>query len=447
MEVTMEKYLKVDFRHAESFLDEKALTHIQKEVNQARNLLDNGTGAGNDYLGWLDLPKTFDKDELNRILKAAKQIRSQSKVLIVIGIGGSYLGAKAAVEFMKPYFQKRKGFEVIFAGQNLSATYIQELLDYVENKDFSINVISKSGTTTEPAISFRLFKKLLEKKYSTEEAKHRIYVTTDKEKGALRNLADQKGYETFVVPDDVGGRYSVLTPVGLLPIAAAGINVKNILRGAKAARSYYKKKSIDLNDAHKYAAIRNLLYRDGKTVEMLVNYEPRLQYLAEWWKQLFAESEGKDNKGLFVASASFTTDLHSLGQYIQDGKRIMFETVLNVETPAKDITIEEDENNLDKLNYLEGHTVDYVNKQALKGTLLAHKDGGVPGIVINIPEITEYSFGYLVYFFELTCGVSGYLLQVNPFNQPGVEAYKKNMFALLGKPGYEQLKKELEESE
>ncbi len=443
----MDKYLDVDFHHALPFIDELELKNIEKEVNNARKQLDEKTGEGKDFLGWIDLPKLYDKEELNRILLAAKKIRKQSNVLVVIGIGGSYLGAKAAIEYMKPYFQKRRGFEVIFAGQNLSSTYLSELLEYVKGKDFSINVISKSGTTTEPAIAFRLFKKLIEEKYGFLESKERIFVTTDKEKGALRKLADKNGYETFVVPDNVGGRYSVLTPVGLLPIASAGINIKSMLRGAKAAKAYYKKKGIENNDLHKYIAIRNLIYRNQKSVEMLVNYEPRLNYLAEWWKQLFGESEGKNHKGLFVSSVSFTTDLHSLGQYIQDGERILFETVLNVATPLKDIIIEEDSLNLDGLNYLKSKSVDYVNKQALKGTLLAHKDGGVPGIVINIPEISAYSFGYLVYFFELACGISGYVLGVNPFNQPGVEAYKKNMFALLGKPGYEDLKQKLENKE
>ena len=443
----MEQYLKVDFSFAQPFVNENDLKSIQKEINKARKTLNEKSGLGKDYLGWVDLPLNIDKDELNRILTAAKKIRKQSKVLVVIGIGGSYLGAKAAVEYMKPYFKKRNGFEVIFAGQNLSSTYLYELIEYLKGKDFSINVISKSGTTTEPAITFRALKQLMEEKYDPSEAKERIFATTDKSRGALRQLADQNGYETFVVPDDIGGRYSVLTPVGLLPIAAAGINIREILRGAKAAKRFYNKKDIFANDVHMYAAVRNLLYRQDKAIEMLINYEPRLTYFAEWWKQLFGESEGKDHRGLFPSSASFTTDLHSLGQYIQDGERIMFETVLNVESPQKDVTIEATKENLDGLNYLKGKTVDYVNKQALKGTLLAHLDGGVPGIVITIPEITPYSFGYLVYFFELACGVSGYLLEVNPFNQPGVEAYKKNMFALLGKPGFEELKKQLESKE
>ncbi len=441
----MEQYLNVDFRYAMSFIDENELNQIKKEVLEARKILDEKSGLGSDYLGWVNLPTDFDKQELERILLAAKKIRKQSNVLLVIGIGGSYLGSKAAIEYLKPYFPKRKGFEVLFAGQNMSSTYLAELYDYLKNKSFSINVISKSGTTTEPAIAFRLFKTLLEEKYGMEEAKERIYATTDKSKGALRKLADQNGYETFIVPDDIGGRYSVLTPVGLLPIAAAGIKVKEMLKGANAAKRFYAKKTVEKNDVLMYAAVRNLLYRNGKYVEMLINYEPRLNYFAEWWKQLFGESEGKDNKGLFVGSASFSTDLHSLGQYIQEGERILLETVLSIKNPMEDVQIEADNQNLDGLNYLKGNGVDYVNKQALRGTLLAHKDGGVPNIVIEIPEVSAYSFGYLVYFFELACGVSGYTLDVNPFNQPGVEAYKKNMFALLGKPGFEELKQQLEE--
>ncbi len=441
----MEKYINLDYSYAKSFVSEKDLNAIQSEVSEARKMLDEKTGTGSDFLGWVDLPKDYNREEFERIILAARKIRKQSRVLVVIGIGGSYLGAKSALEALTPYFPKRRSVEVLFAGHNMSSTYLNELCEYLKNKDFSINVISKSGTTTEPAIAFRVIKKLLEEKYGLEEAKERIYATTDKEKGALRQLAIKNGYETFVVPDNIGGRYSVLTPVGLLPIAAAGIDIKAMLRGAKNARSYYSKKSIYKNDVHMYVAIRNVLYRNNKSIEMLVNYEPKLNFLGEWWKQLFGESEGKDHKGLFIASASFSTDLHSLGQYIQDGERILFETVLNIEKPNKKITITEDDLNLDGLNYLKDETLDYVNKQALKGTLLAHKDGGVPNLVINIPELSAYSFGYLVYFFELACGVSGYVLGVNPFNQPGVEAYKKNMFALLGKSGYEELKKELEE--
>ncbi|MBN2876550.1 MAG: glucose-6-phosphate isomerase [Bacilli bacterium] len=441
----MEKYLNIDFQYVLPFVNQEDINNIKKEINAARKTLDEKSGLGNEYLGWVDLPNQYDAEELKRIVSAARKIRRQSKVLVVIGIGGSYLGAKAAIEYLKPYFSMRKGFEVLFAGQNMSSTYLYELLEYVKNKDFSVNVISKSGTTTEPAIAFRMFKELLEEKYGLDGARERIYATTDKSRGALRELATQNEYETFIVPDDIGGRYSVLTPVGLLPIAAAGIDVKAMLKGAKKARSFYARKTFESNDVHMYVALRNLLYRNNKSIEMLINYEPSLNYFAEWWKQLFGESEGKDHKGLFVGSASFTTDLHSLGQYIQDGERNMFETVLNVENPKHNLLINKDSQNLDGLNYLQNQTVDYVNKQALKGTILAHTDGGVPNIVITIPEISAFSFGYLVYFFELACGISGYTLQVNPFNQPGVEAYKKNMFALLGKPGYEDLKKQLED--
>jgi len=442
----MEKYIKLDYSYALPFIKEKDLKTIQTEINKARKTLDGKTGPGNEFLGWLNLPSDYDGKEVERVISAAKKIRKQSRILVVIGIGGSYLGSKAAIEYLKPYFPKRESLKVIFAGHNMSSTYLNELNEFLKNKDFSINVISKSGTTTEPAIAFRLFKKLLEEKYGLEGANERIYATTDKEKGALRVAATNNGYESFVVPDNIGGRYSVLTPVGLLPIAAAGINIKAMLRGAKAAKTAYTKQSIYKNDVHMYVALRNLLLRDQKVIEMLINYEPKLNYIAEWWKQLFGESEGKDHLGIFPASASFSTDLHSLGQYIQDGERILFETVLNIEKPNKEVIIEADELNLDGLNYLQGKSVDYVNKQALKGTLLAHRDGGVPNIIVSIPEISPYSFGYLAYFFELSCGISGYVLGINPFNQPGVEAYKKNMFALLGKPGYEELRKELEKN-
>ena len=441
----MEKYLNLDYSYALPFVKDAELKKIQSEVTKARKMLNEMNGPGKDFLGWINLPKDFDRDEFDRIILASRRIRKQSQVLVVIGIGGSYLGTKAALEYLLPYYPKRRNIEVLFAGHNMSSTYLNELVEYLNKRDFSINVISISGTTTEPAIAFRVLKKLLENKYGVEESKNRIYATTDKAKGALRKLADKKGYETFIVPDDIGGRYSVFTPVGLLPIAAAGVNIKSMLRGARAAKSAYTSNNIYKNDVHMYVAIRNLLYRNNKAIEMLVNYEQKLNYFAEWWKQLFGESEGKDHLGIFPASGSFSTDLHSLGQYIQDGERILFETVLNIEKPNKEIMIEADDLNLDGLNYLSGKTLDYVNKQALKGTLLAHKDGGVPNLLINIPEINAFSFGYLVYFFELACGVSGYLLGVNPFNQPGVEAYKKNMFALLGKPGYEELKKELEE--
>lgn len=438
-----EKYLKFNYDNILPFIGEDALKHIQKDISQARKTLNEGSGLGSDYLGWLDLPNTLDLDLINDIQATAKKIRKQSNVLVVIGIGGSYLGAKAAVEYMKPYFSKRKSMEIIFAGQNLSSKYLSELLDYLETKNFSVNVISKSGTTTEPAVVFRSIKKLMEEKYSKAEIKERIIATTDASKGALRVLADQEGYKTYVVPDDIGGRFSVLTPVGLLPIAASGINIKQMIRGAKRSKRAYKLNSIYKNDVHMYVALRQLLYRKGFALELMVNNEPRLNFFAEWWKQLFGESEGKDGKGLFISSASFTTDLHSLGQYIQEGKKVLFETILTVEQADKDIVIEKDALNLDQLNYLENETIDYVNKQALKGTMLAHLDGGTPNMVLSVPKLDAFSFGYLVYFFELAVGVSGYVLGVNPFNQPGVESYKKNMFALLDKPGFEDLSEQL----
>ena len=385
----------------------------------------------------------YDKEKFARIKAAAKAIQAQSQVLIAIGIGGSYLGAKSAIEMLNRYFNY-KGVEVIFVGNQISSTYAAELIEYIKDKDFSINVISKSGTTTEPAIAFRIFKKLCEEKYGKAEAKKRIYATTDKAKGALKTLSNAEGYETFVVPDDVGGRYSVLTAVGLLPIAVTGIDIDEIMKGAEDARDdFYSEKDFWKNDALKYALARNLLYKSGKKMEMLVNFEPRLSLFAEWWKQLFGESEGKDGKGIWVTSASFSTDLHSLGQMIQDGEKILFETVINVEKPEIELKIEATKDNLDGLNFLAGQTLDYVNKMAMEGTVIAHVDGGVPNIRLTIPSISPYMYGYMVYFFEYACGVSGYTLGVNPFNQPGVEAYKKNMFALLGKPGYEDKKAEL----
>ncbi|HKL47656.1 MAG TPA: glucose-6-phosphate isomerase, partial [Candidatus Izemoplasmatales bacterium] len=395
-----EKYLEFNYNNVLPFIDKNALKNIQKEINQARRTLDNKTGEGKLYTGWVDLLDNMDQGLIEDIQLSAKKIRKQSNVLVVIGIGGSYLGAKAAVEYMKPYFQKRKSMEVIFAGQNLSSTYLNELLSYLKYKNFSVNVISKSGTTTEPAIAFRLIKQLMEEKYNSDEVKERIFATTDASRGALRTLADKEGYKTYVVPDDVGGRYSVLTPVGLLPIAAAGINIKQMLRGAKKAKRSYKAKNIYKNDVHMYVALRNLLYRQGFSLELMVNNEPKLNFFAEWWKQLFAESEGKNGKGLFVSSASFTTDLHSLGQYIQEGKKVLFETMIDVKQPKKDVSIENDALNLDHLNYLENQSVDYVNKQALKGTMLAHLDGQTPNMLLTVPKIDAYSFGYLVYFFE-----------------------------------------------
>lgn len=446
----MNKGISLDLSKVAPYLAASEIDYMEDMVKSAHDKLHNGTGAGNDFLGWIDLPVNYDKDEFARIKKAAEKIQSDSEVLIVIGIGGSYLGARAAIEMLTNNFHnaldndKRKAPKIFYVGNNISSTYMAELLQAIEGKDVSLNIISKSGTTTEPAIAFRILKSYLEKKYGVDEARKRIYATTDKAKGALKTLADAEGYETFVVPDDVGGRFSVLTAVGLLPIAAAGINIDDMMKGAADAREAYSNPSLKENDAYKYAAVRNALYNKGKVIEILVNYEPSLHYFNEWWKQLYGESEGKDNKGLFPAAVDFTTDLHSMGQYIQEGRRILFETVVNVEKPKYEITIEKDADDLDGLNFLSGKTMDFVNKQAFQGTLLAHNDGGVPNMVVNVPELSAYYFGYMVYFFEKACGISGYLLGVNPFNQPGVEAYKKNMFALLGKPGYEDMKAELE---
>ncbi|AIO18323.1 Glucose-6-phosphate isomerase [Candidatus Izimaplasma bacterium HR1] len=438
----MSKYIKVDYSNALPFVKNGEMALLEQEIKKAHNDIHNKTGLGNDFLGWVTLPENYDKDEFGRIKKSAAKIRRDSEVLLVIGIGGSYLGAKAAIDMLNKHFDKNRKVEVIFVGHHISSTYMMDLLDYIDGKDFSINVISKSGTTTEPAIAFRTFKKVLIDKYGKVGANKRIYATTDKAKGALRTLADKEGYETYVVPDNVGGRYSVLTPVGLLAIAATGVDIDAIMKGALDAKNEYSEPSLD-NEAYKYVAIRNLLYRNGKKIEMLVNYEPSLFFVGEWWKQLFGESEGKDHLGIFPASASFSTDLHSLGQYIQDGERHLFETVINVEKPRREMAVLEDERDLDGLNYLAGKSVDYVNKKAFLGTLLAHTDGGVPNIIINVPELTPYTFGYMVYFFEIACGVSGYVLGVNPFNQPGVEDYKRNMFGLLEKPGYEEITKEL----
>lgn len=436
-------YLKLNIENALKFVDAKEVEAIKSEIVEAANVLVSKSGAGNDYLGWLDLPLDYDKEEFARILAAAERIKAQADVLLVIGIGGSYLGAKSAIEMLKKYFGNQ-GLEIIFVGHQISGTYVNELIEYLKDKEFAINVISKSGTTTEPAIAFRIFKNLIEQRYGVEESKKRIYATTDKARGALKGLATTMGYETFIVPDDVGGRYSVLTPVGLLPIACSGVNIQEMMDGAAKAHADFHDLNLDTNLAMQYAMARNLLYRNGKAIEILVNYEPCLTYFAEWWKQLYGESEGKDGKGIWVTSASFSTDLHSLGQMIQDGERTVFETVLNVLEPEENITIEADKDNLDGLNFLAGKTVDYVNKMAMSGTMIAHVDGGVPNLRLDIPSVSAYNFGYLVYFFELACGVSAYTLGVNPFDQPGVEAYKKNMFALLGKPGYEDLKAELE---
>ena len=435
-------YVKLNLDNALKFVSNEQVEAMRDEVVNAANVLVSQSGAGNDFLGWLNLPLDYDKEEFERILAAAERIKKQAEVLLVIGIGGSYLGAKSAIEMLKKYFGN-KGVEIIFVGHQISGTYVNELIDYLKDKEFAINVISKSGTTTEPAIAFRIFKELIEARYGVEESKKRIYATTDKARGALKGLATAMGYETFIVPDDVGGRYSVLTPVGLLPIAVSGVDIKQMMAGAQLAHKECNVIDLDTNLAMQYALVRNALYRNGKAIEILVNYEQNLTYFAEWWKQLYGESEGKDGKGIYVASASFSTDLHSLGQMIQDGERNIFETVLQVTTPVSEQVIPFDEANLDGLNFLAGKTMDYVNKQAFLGTLLAHVDGGVPNIVLEFPEISAFAYGYLAYFFEFACGVSAYTLGINPFNQPGVEAYKKNMFALLGKPGYEALAEEL----
>lgn len=438
-------HIQLDYQKALKFFDQHELDQQQDAVKAIHRTIHEGTGAGSDFLGWIDLPVNYDKEEFSRIKEAAKQVQSHSDVLVVIGIGGSYLGARSAIEMLTPAFKKDSEYpEIIFAGNHLSSSYLQSLIDYLADKDYSVNVISKSGTTTEPAVAFRIFKKLLEDKYGKEEAVKRIFATTDQAKGALKQLATNEGYETFVVPDDVGGRFSVLTAVGLLPIAVAGIDIDAMMGGAAKAREELSSDDLSSNIAYQYASIRNILYNKGYTTEMLINYEPSLQYFNEWWKQLFGESEGKDLKGIYPSSANFTTDLHSLGQYVQEGRRFLIETVLKVENPEHDITIEEDADDLDGLNYLAGKTVDEVNTKAFEGTLLAHTDGGVPNMVVKLPRLDAETYGYVVYFFELAVAMSGYQLGVNPFNQPGVEAYKQNMFALLGKPGFEDKKKDLE---
>ncbi|HHT98416.1 MAG TPA: glucose-6-phosphate isomerase [Clostridiales bacterium] len=445
----MNSKVGLDIIVTDKFVNKSEVEMIKTAAEAAKSELLNRTGSGNDYLGWIDLPINYDQGEFERIKESAQKIQNDSEVLLVIGIGGSYLGARAAIEFLRHSFYNsvskdiRKTPEVYFVGNNISSTYINNLIDVIGDRDFSINIISKSGTTTEPAIAFRIFKKLINKKYGKEEAAKRIYATTDKEKGALNNLATNEGYEKFIVPDDIGGRYSVLTAVGLLPIAVSGANIDSLMSGAASMRELCINEEYANNDAVKYAAVRNILLRKGKSIEILVNYEPALQFVSEWWKQLFGESEGKDNKGLYPASVNFTADLHSMGQFIQDGSRNLFETVLNIESSREEIILEAEETDLDGLNYLAGQSVDFVNKNAMKGTLLAHTDGNVPNLMINIPEQNEYYLGQLFYFFEFACGVSGYMLGVNPFDQPGVESYKKNMFALLGKPGFEKERKEL----
>ncbi|MBQ7809893.1 MAG: glucose-6-phosphate isomerase [Clostridia bacterium] len=437
----------VNDKHIQAFIGEDEYQGIAAQVKSAHEALHSGTGLGNDFIGWLTLPTDYDKDEFDRIKKAAKKIQSDTDIFIVIGIGGSYLGARAAIEFLKsPNYNAlcKDTPQIYYAGNSISSTALAELLELCEGKDISINMISKSGTTTEPAIAFRVFRELLEKKYGKEGAKERIYCTTDKARGTLKQLADREGYETFVVPDDVGGRYSVLTAVGLLPIAVAGCDIDALMQGAKTAQDEFDNPDMFTNDCYKYAAIRNLLYRKGMTTEVLVAYEPGFTMMNEWFKQLYGESEGKDQKGIFPASVVFSTDLHSMGQYIQDGRRNLFETVVQFNTCKQEITIGFDEDNVDGLNFLSGKTMDYVNKRAFEGTVLAHNDGGVPNIILNVDSMTEAELGYLIYFFEKACAISGYILGVNPFNQPGVESYKKNMFALLGKPGYEEQKAELE---
>lgn len=438
-----------DYSKATGFINEKEVENMKKLALDAKEQLVSKTGAGNDFLGWIDLPVNYDKDEFERIKEAAAKIQSDSEVLVVIGIGGSYLGARAAIEFLRHNFynsvskEVRKTPEIYYAGNSISSTYLKHLLDVVGDRDFSVNIISKSGTTTEPAIAFRVFKKKLEEKYGKEEAAKRIYATTDKAKGALKNLATEEGYETFVVPDDVGGRFSVLTAVGLLPIAVSGADITKLMEGAASGRKRALEADFEENDALKYAAVRNILLRKGKAVEIVANYEPSLHYVSEWWKQLYGESEGKDQKGIFPAAVDLTTDLHSMGQFIQDGARIMFETVMNIETSKEEVILEEEPVDLDGLNYLAGKSVDFINKSAMNGTILAHTDGNVPNLLVQIPEQNEFYLGELFYFFEFACGISGYLLGVNPFDQPGVESYKKNMFALLGKPGFEKEREEL----
>ena len=439
--------LKLNLNYVGKYADKEKFDSMRSEVFAAHKMLTEGTGLGSDFLGWLDLPVNYDKDEFRRIKESAEKIKKDSEVLVVLGIGGSYLGARAVIEFIKSNnynLLKKDTPDIYFGGNTISSSAVAELMQLIDGRDFSINVISKSGTTTEPAIAFRIFKEILENKYGKEEAAKRIYVTTDRQKGALKALADAEGYETFVVPDDVGGRYSVLTAVGLLPIAVAGIDIGALMQGAADAREAYASDDLDNNDCYRYAAVRNMLYRDGKAIEMLAAYEPSMTLWCEWFKQLFGESEGKDGKGLFPASAIFSTDLHSLGQYIQQGERCLFETVLWVKEPKTDVEIGFEEANGDGLNFVAGKTVHYVNRKAFEGTVLAHTDGDVPNIILELDKQDEYNLGYMIYFFEKACGLSGYLLGVNPFDQPGVESYKKNMFALLGKPGYEAAKAALE---
>ena len=443
--------INIDYSKCKPYINQNDIEYLEPIIKTSHELLHTGKGSGNDYTGWLELPDKYNKEEFERIKKVADRIKNQSEVFLVIGIGGSYLGARAGLEMLTHTFnnllpkEKRKGPEVYFIGNNISSTYISDLLEILEGKEISINVISKSGTTTESALAFRILRNLLEKKYGKEGSRKRIYVTTDKLKGALKKLSDEEHYETFEIPDNVGGRFSILTAVGLLPLAVGGININAIMQGAQYAYNKYNQIQLDKNYCYQYAAIRNALYRKGKTTEIMVNYEPQMHYFSEWWKQLFGESEGKDQKGIFPASVDFTTDLHSMGQYIQDGLRNIFETVIQIGEPQQDIIIEEDKDNIDGLNFLTGKTVSFVNKKAFEGTVLAHNDGGVPNIIVSVPKLNEYYFGNMIYFFEKACAISGYMLGVNPFDQPGVEAYKKNMFALLGKPGFEKEREILEQ--
>ncbi len=438
--------IKLNAKYLNNYVNENELEGIQAQIEAAHQTLNNKTGLGSDFLGWVNLPTEYDKEEFARIKAAAKRIQDMADILIVIGIGGSYLGARAAIELLQsPFYNnlKKDTPDIYFVGNNISPTYLNEVLSICEGRDIAVNVISKSGTTTEPALAFRIFKELLEKKYGKEESKKRIFATTDKSKGTLKELSDTEGYETFVIADDIGGRFSVLTAVGLLPIAVAGCDIDAIMQGAATAQKELAENN-DSNDCYKYAAYRNILYRKNKSVEMLVSYDPSFTMMAEWFKQLFGESEGKDNKGIFPTAATFSTDLHSLGQFIQDGSKIIFETVVDIKKPKKDLFLENDKENLDGLNFLTNQNMSVVNRKALEGTILAHTEGGIPNMVLEVEEINEFNFGYMVYFFEKACAISGYMLGVNPFNQPGVESYKKNMFALLGKPGYESQKASLE---
>lgn len=446
----MKKLISFDYSYALPLIDRQEISAMEEAVSHAHNLLHQKKGAGSEYTGWVDWPLAYDREEFSRIKQAAAKIISQSEVLLVIGIGGSYLGAKSALEMLTHTFYnqlpaaKRKTPAVYFVGHQLSAAYLTDLFELLEGKEISVNVISKSGTTTEPAIAFRIIREYMEKRYGKAGARERIFATTDRERGALKQMADEEGYECFVIPDDIGGRYSVLTAVGLLPVAAAGVDIDEIMAGAGAGHDLYAVASLAENPCYQYAALRNLLYRKGKYIELLVNYDPSLQYFAEWWKQLFGESEGKDHKGLFPASVNFTTDLHSMGQYIQDGLRNLFETVIHIEQAGAELVVQHEVNNLDGLNFLAGKSLPFINRRAMEGTLLAHADGGVPNVVIHVPRLDPYYYGQMVYFFEKACGISGYLLGINPFDQPGVEAYKRNMFALLGKPGFEKEREALE---